>query len=197
MKKQLSVLCLSWALAACGTSPEPDFYALAVQPGMMTPQPAFVVKVQRPVLAGYLDRPDFVTQDGAYQVSIDDANQWAEPLDTMFARIFAADIQQRLPGSHVVTEDDKVPGDTRFTLSFNLQRFNATEDGHVLLQGRLFIKDTKADIQPPPLQVQWTIDSGGDALDIAEGLSRTIGCLADQAASALIILDQPAFKTTP
>ena len=62
MKKTIVALCLVFILTACGTSPEPDYFSLDAVPGAALPDTAVIIKIERPVLAGYLDRPDFVRQ---------------------------------------------------------------------------------------------------------------------------------------
>jgi len=180
MKKFLPLIGMTLILIGCGTSPEPDYFSLARLQGAPRLDTVTVVKIQRPVLAGYLDRPDFVRQIDAYQLVIDETANWAEPLDEMVARILASDLQQRLPASLVVSEDDITPTNTRFVVNMNIDRFNWTDDGKVEVQGSLVITDKEGRVQARPTPLALSIEAGSSSSSIVAGLSRLTAALADQ-----------------
>src|ERR1700734_3383444 len=97
------ILIFALFLASCGTSPEPRFYGLNEIDGPQTEQ-NLSIKIQRPGLPQYLDRPDIVRSENTYQYKIDEMRRWAEPLDRMFERILTEDLQQRLPDNRIQSE---------------------------------------------------------------------------------------------
>ena len=113
---------------------------------------------------------------------IDDTDNWAEPLDTMFARILAADLQQRLPSSTILTEDNSTSPDLRFTIDANIERFNLVDNDAVLLKGDFIIKDKTTYTKPQATPFQWTLDADPTPQSVAKSLSRLIGKLADDVA---------------
>src|ERR1700734_1922854 len=102
MRRLFFLLSLLW-FAGCGTSPEPDFYNMKKIDGAQFDN-NFSIKIQRPSIPEYLDRPDIVREENAYQVKIDEMYRWAEPLDRMFERILAENLRQRLPKSIILSE---------------------------------------------------------------------------------------------
>jgi len=197
MKKYVSIFFMVFALAGCGTSTEPNYFSLAPLSGPTVPEIVTVIKIHRPVLAGYLDRPDFVQQKNDYQLLIDATDNWAEPLDAMFARILAADIQQRLPSSIVVTEDNATPSDIRFTIDMNIQRFNQKSDGDVLLQGELIVGDHTLPDAHKPIPIQLTADATTSPQAVTNGLSRLLADLATTIIQDTIIPDMHAHGAIP
>ncbi|MGH7439860.1 MAG: PqiC family protein, partial [Polyangiaceae bacterium] len=107
--------CVSIVLAVaacdCGSSPRSTFYALSPQPGLSEPAGLRTVKIRRPGLAGYLDRPEIVRGIVDHRIAIADTDRWGEPLDAMVARVLAQDLEQRLPGVTVFTEDGPITTD--------------------------------------------------------------------------------------
>jgi uncharacterized lipoprotein YmbA len=162
---------LLFALTACGTSPEPDYYILAPVPGI--PQPAAAqIQIERPVLPAYLDRPDIVTQTNPYQIEIDETKRWAAPLDEMFEKILAEDLRQRLPSSLIATEqDDKAP-DTRLTLEISVDTFNAIDDGNALKANITFLDKSGC------AQTSTGFAATADG-PVEQGLSELLGKMAD------------------
>ena len=171
----LSVL---FVLSACGTSPEPSYFSLAAQDGMTLDDVKAAIKVQRPLMPDYLDRPDFIYQESDYHLSIDESSNWAEPLDKMFARILAADLQQRLPQSTVWSGNDDVAA-PRYIVALTVQTFNPVAHGSLTLQGTAILTDRKTGqvLRSKPFRL--TTSASGSARSVAAGLSLLIAQEAD------------------
>lgn len=196
MKKYLSIGVIAFILAGCSRSPEPRYFSLVPLAGPVSPELATAIKIQRPVMAGYLDRLDFVRQKDDYQLLIDNTDNWVEPLDAMFARTLAADLQQRLPASIVVTEEDSTPLDVRFTIALNVQRFNQRNDGNVTLQGDLVVDDRITSSARKHIPVQLTADAVASPQSVASGLSRLVSDIATIIVQDAIIPDMQAHGAT-
>jgi len=184
MKKSfLSVLILA-TLSACGTSSEPGYYSLASLPGAVSFGIAQTIKIQRPTIPAYLDRPQFVRQANDFHVAIDDTSYWAEPIDRMLARTLADDLRLRLPASHVLIEGETISDNMRFTVNLNIDHFNAIGNGAVLLEGQLIINDnTGAPEQYIP--ILFHTDAGSSSQAITQGLSEVVGSAADKIVEAI------------
>jgi len=82
------IFCL---LAACGTSPKVNNYLLhneyTDEVGMINAN-APKVFIKSFLLADYLNRPQIVTRKGQVIIEVHEFDRWAEPLKTLFLRIF-------------------------------------------------------------------------------------------------------------
>lgn len=100
------VACLmTLVIAGCTTSMAPRYYRLAAlaEPVAVAPDTARAVIVGPFQLAEYLARPQIVGRDGANGLVISEYERWAEPLDTNFQAVVAANVG-RLIGSVQVLE---------------------------------------------------------------------------------------------
>jgi uncharacterized lipoprotein YmbA len=146
--------------------------------GTAMPQVNVTLKLQRPTFPGYLDRPDFVRQDSDVHIQIDTADRWAEPIDTMFAKVLAFDLRQRLPNCQILTEDDATPTDVRFVVVINVQHFNQTQDGKVTLDADASVIDRTRVFAPQTIPVRFTTEGTSSPQSVADNLSRLVGELA-------------------
>ena len=180
MRKLGISLCILMALAGCGTSPEPDYYVLSPVDGVIAPNINLSVRVNRPTLPAYLDRPEIVHQNGE-QVSIDEFRRWASPLDSMAEEILASDLRQRLPASTITMEKDNLTSKARIMLDIEMASFNGTRDG-AILTGQVIAQDNApCSAKPPPMSFHETTASA----DIAQALSDLMGQLADRITNQL------------
>ena len=162
------------ALAACGTSPEPTYTMLSPVDG--APDKTFVATmvVTRPVLPDYLDQPGMVWRDGD-AITVDDMRRWAQPLDTMFEDVLAADLRQRLPASPIQKQQDYLQPKQSFYLETEIERFDMGKQGSVL-SAQIVVEDRRCASQAPAI-VSFHVDLQSDKG--REGLERLIGQLAD------------------
>jgi len=173
-------LCL---LVGCGRSPEPDFYMLTPVAGEAR-DAVYTIKIDRPALPAYLDRPDMVWQNNE-RLEIDEMKNWIAPLDRMFERVLAEDLRQRLPSCLIVTEADDIPLPVRFIVETDIQQFNAVDDDRVILKGQFLVKDKQASQQWAANLVQLTAISESATSSRVEALSGLVGQMADQIAAQL------------
>ena len=160
------------ALTVCGTSPEPEEFTLHAVPGSALASPSPPFKVERPTLPVYLDRLQITRQDSARGgVHSDEMKRWAEPLDTMFERILAEDLRQRMPGSFIVTEMDDEPHHPRLTLDSDVQKFNEA-GGSYELHAQFTIEDRC--LKGTPRQLPFEAQASGSATDALERADRPL-----------------------
>jgi len=140
MRKSI-ILFFLFSLAACGTSPEPRDYGLVPVNGATAPDLVLNIKVQRPSLPNYLDRPQMVRLENFYEYKSDEWHRWAEPLDRMFERILTIDLRQRLPQSHILAESDTGVLENPVTIDTAVQQFNEVGNHTVILSTTLSMND--------------------------------------------------------
>ncbi len=183
MRFFLALPTLLLLLAGCA-SPNPKLYTLARVPGPPVAAPARVIEIRHVGLARYLDRPGIVASVDAYRVTLADNARWAEPLPDMLARVVAADLGARLPGSTVFTAASAISAAADVTVEIDIQRFDAGPRfalvAALALQrsGRTPKLTTVSLSAPPP---------GGEESQIAT-MSRLLGELADRIAA--IVADE-------
>ncbi len=151
-----------------------------------------VVLVRRPGLPRYLDRNAIVTAMPGYQVQASSGDRWAEPIGSMFARVLAQDLAQRLPGATVLGEQGAVTLPPDVSVNLEIQDFGPDATGTVLLQGQLAIDRTAkvnrstADAIAPVRSIRLSVrPASSSTADLAAAMSDVTGQLADMIAAAL------------
>lgn len=184
------------ALAACGSSPEPTYFALSpTQSTAQTGGPR-LVKIRKPGLAGYLDRASIVKRvvDNRLKISADE--RWAEPLGDMLGRVLAQDLGERMPASLFFGEDGAIGVDPDALLEVNVQRLDLGEDGFVVLLAQVAVEVPTS--HAPPLSKSVSLrakPSGSDTQAIVAAASSLVGQLSDLCAAMLRAA--PPAETTP
>lgn len=175
-------------LAGCA-SPQPNFYTLASIPGVARPteaQPtvARAVELRRIGLAGYLDRPEIVRDNGNYQVNFHDTDRWAEPLGTLIERVFTEDLVERLPGTSVYSESGAISTDPDLVVEIDVQRLDPIA-GQAVLLAQIAVRPgrEKASRTARAETVRLTVPAGTTTRDLAAAESALLGQLADAVAA--------------
>ncbi len=181
----LPLACLA-LLAACA-SRDPDYYTLQALPGTQLTDGPATVEVRRPGLAGYLDRSDIVLRTQDYRLALNSQVHWAEPLGDMIARVLAADLSQRLPGSSVFDQAGAITADPAARVEVDIRNFNADETGAVVLTAELAIEAgaTHHPISTRHVALTAPVPSPGPAA-LAATMSALLARLADATAAGLI-----------
>jgi uncharacterized protein len=127
------VLCAAAVTAGCGSSPSSTFYALGPSQGIAQAGAPHAIKLRRVTIPGYLDRPEIVRRVVDFRLGVAAYERWGEPLDAMLGRVLAEDLEQRLPGSSVFTEDGAITAEPDATVEIELRRFDVGANGEVNL----------------------------------------------------------------
>ena len=182
--KRLALL-IALALAGC-SSPEPAYYTLAPVRGAGQGGGPALVELRRPGLAGYLDRPEIVRANSAYQLRVAGGERWGEPFGDLVARILAEDLNSRLPGTSVFTSAGSISAEANATVELDVQRFDADATGQVILLAQVAVTRGRArgNSAARPVRVTVTPTSGSTA-DLVAAMSAALGQLADQVAGML------------
>ncbi len=176
---------VAFGLARCA-SPDPAIYTLRAVPGAVIGGGPAAVKIARPGLAGYLDRPEIVRDSSVSRLTLNGGERWGEPLGDMVGRVLALDVTQRLPGSSVFTEAGTISVDPSATVELDIQRFDLDQGGSVILlvqvaveQGRshdpAYTRSLRLAVAPPSKSTP----------DVVAAMSQALGQLADAVAGML------------
>ena len=143
-RRRLGVLALpalaAPVLSACGSSPEPSLYTLAVRPGPVSSRGPRIVQVRDIGLPGYLDRKEIVRSSEDYKLDVRANAWWGEPMGEMLGRVLVMELTQRLPGSQVYSESGSITSDPNAVVGINIQRLDADRAGTVILQAQVAIQ---------------------------------------------------------
>ena len=172
------------ALSGC-TSPEPAYFTLAPVPGTPRPGGPKLVELQRPGLAGYLDRPGIVRADSAFQLNVAANERWGEPLGDLIGRILAEDLNQRLPGSSVFTSAGSISAQPDARVELDVQRFDADATGNVVLLAQVAVsRGRRANAATRTVRLTQRPASPATR-DLVAAMSTVLGGLADTLAGML------------
>ncbi len=164
---------LALGLFGCGTSAPSSFFALSPENGTQQPAAVHTIKLRRPGVAGYLDRPEIVKRVVEHRLAVTDTDRWAAPLDEMLGRILAQDIEQRLGGSTVFTEDGAITADAEVTVEVDIRRLDIGKDGAVNLVAEVAIE--RGDMHVPTGTRAVRLEQKPDA----EGTPALVGAMSD------------------
>lgn len=131
------------ALAACGSSPKTQYFALQPEPASgprrdMAGPPLTVSAVRLPAM---LDRLELVQLGIGNNVDIQQERRWAAPLDQMSRLVLARDLALRLPQGMVLAPDEPKPGGNTRAVVVNVEQFDADAIGRVTLDGSWSLLD--------------------------------------------------------
>jgi uncharacterized protein len=103
----VAVACAAAALillGACTSSPPMRYYRIdaLAEPASAAAQSPMILAVGRIVFPDYLRRPQQVRSGSGAEVTVDEFNRWAEPLDEAVPRVVAANVDALLPDVAVV-----------------------------------------------------------------------------------------------
>ena len=173
------------ALSAC-RSAEPAYFTLAAMPGQAGAGGPRLVEVQRPGLAGYLDRPGIVRANSAYQLSVAGMERWGEPLGDLIGRVLAEDLNQRLPGSSVFTTAGTISAQPDATVELDVLRFDPDPGGQMVLLAQVAVSRGRDRASAITQTVRQTMRPAGPATaDLVASMSTVLGQLADTVAGML------------
>lgn len=180
--------------AGCGTSRDPVYYALQPRGGAVVAARPRLVELERPEVAGYLDRSDIVTGVVGYRLHTRSGDAWGEPLADMIGRVLADDLGARLSGANVVLESSgasTTEPDAR--VAVDVRRFDAGDDGNVVLVAQVVVEpkagsDAPPGPPPPPIARTFKLTAkptGGGTGAIVATMSGLLSELADRISAML------------
>jgi len=172
------------AATGCGSSPPSSFYALSPENGRAQPASVHTIRLRRPGIAGYLDRPEIVRKIVDHRLGVVDTDRWAAPLDEMLGRVLAQDVEQRLTGSVVFTEDGAITADADLTLEVDVRRFEVGDGGGVDLAAEVAMETGDARTPAGTRSVHLrAMPATGSTAALVGAMSQLLGQLGDEIAA--------------
>ena len=195
MNRRTSVILtlLALMLASCGTSPPVHYYSL--EPTLefsANDGPDAVIVGMGPLrLPDYLKRTRMVTRGSGSEVKVHEQARWAEPVNDAIHRVLAANVDSRLNDTILVAYPYLETVKVEYAVVGQVERFDADEQGQVVLDVQWAVLDTKRDalISPQRARYQSRASRHDDPNAIAgamnEALSQFSEDIADQLGAAM------------
>ena len=188
----LLVVCgLAVLAAACASSPS-HFYTLSATATQGAPASKLSIAVGPVSVPSSVDRPQIVVNTGANQVSIDDFNRWASPLQDNITRVVAENLVVLLGTPRVTLFPPALSADIDYRVQIEIRTFESTLGKSASLDAVWTVRRTKdGRIETGRTSVREpTADSSFDALAAAH--SQAITKLSQDIADAIRALERGA-----
>jgi uncharacterized lipoprotein YmbA len=181
-RRRLSALAVPALVGACGTSPDPVLYTIAVRPGPTFPGGPRVVQLRDIGLASYLDRKEIVRSSEDYRLGVMANNWWGESLGALLGRVLVVELSQRLPNSKIYSESGAINADPNAVLGINIQRLDTDKAGMLILLAQAAVEFNRPrrsasrnfaiSRQPPTPDVTGQVAAISDAVgELADGVA--------------------------
>ena len=130
-----AIIGLLLIVAACGSSPPVRYYSLEAIDARYDGEVEVVagLGVGPLRMPEYLAKTKIVTRRGGAEMIVDDFNRWAEPVEDEVHRIVAANLDGLLEDTVVVAFPYRHYSDMRGRVVGRIDRFDADQDGRVVL----------------------------------------------------------------
>ena len=185
--RSLATVLLITLLASCRSSPPKHFFVLEPIPAQRrsTPATGTMVQVAAVNVPASLDRQEMVREAASGSLQISDMNRWGAPLADMTQNVLTRDLTTRLPAGAVLPPRTSAPQGT-FELTVDLLQFGRDATGNVVLDGGWALYRLGSDTPVMNRQVKLSEGAGGaDYAAQAQAMSRLLGHMADEIASAV------------
>ena len=181
-------------LAGCGSSPPVHYYALETMDNRLAVDaegsPILAVGAFR--MPEYLNRSQMVMRGSGAEIIVDDFNRWAEPLDDSIHRVLASNLDVLLESVVVVAYPSSAVLDIDYRLIGRFDRFNADQDGLVVLDAQWGIADSTGVVRLSPRRVRFESqatnpnDPGSIARAMSDVLAQFCRDIASDTASVVL-----------
>jgi uncharacterized lipoprotein YmbA len=186
----LAIACALALVTGCA-SPPANFYTLTAAAPPGSSQSKLAVAVGPVTVPSTIDRPQIVVTTGANQVSLDEFNRWASPVEDNILRVVAENLVAIL-GTPRVTLYPTLAVDVDYRVQIEVRNFESVPGKSASLDAVWTvrrIKDGKS--ETGRTSVRETVDGGGyDAL--AGAHSRGVARLSQDIANAVRAFDRAA-----
>ena len=181
-RRRLSALAVPAFVGACGASPDPVLYTVAVRPGPTFPGGPRVIQLRDIGLASYLDRKEIVRSSEDYKLGVMANSWWGESLGALLGRVLVVELSQRLPNSKVYSESGAINADPNAVLGINIQRLDTDSAGNLVLLAQAAVEFNRPrrsasrnfaiSRQPPTPDVTGQVAAISDAVgELADGVA--------------------------
>ena len=134
-------------IAGCGTSAPPKFYSLSATSTPDSSSAANVAVLVGPIsIPAGVDRPQFVVQNGANQVDVEEFNRWSAPLNDSIAKAVAGDLSVLL-GTPDVATAPLANFVAAYRVTIDVQRFDSIRGQGAVLDAVWVVKKANGDVR--------------------------------------------------
>jgi len=183
------------ALAACGSSPQSDYYRLVPLVDEVPGKEEPVLGVGPVTVSDYLQRPEMVTSDQGTRLRREEFHRWGEPLDVGVARVVAINLASLVDTHRVYVfpwRRSEVPD---YGLRLQVLQFDIEAgDARLVVEWQLSRLTDKAMIEQRLAVYHQPVQSGEPA-EVPVILSQLLLQLSRQVAD--VIKAQPALTALP
>jgi uncharacterized lipoprotein YmbA len=175
-------------IAGCGSSPTVHYYVLETIDNRVAQDdegsPIIAVGAFR--MPEYLNRSQMVTRGPGAEIIVDEFNRWAEPLDDAIHRVLASNLDVLLESVVVVAYPSSAVVNIDYRLIGRFDRFNAGQDGLVVLDVQWAIADSTGTVHLPPRRARFEAqaarpdDPGSIALAMSDVLAQFCRDIAEE-----------------
>jgi uncharacterized lipoprotein YmbA len=154
--------------------------------GTAAPHGAIAIGVGPVAVPPYLDREELVTRIGPNELRATDTHRWGEDLEQGLARVVAANLAVRLPGSQARPFPWPEPLRADYRVAIGVDRFERMPDGSVALDAHWVISrrgETGPEAEGDAAVREPTASAA--PTDTVAAMSRAAARLSDQIATAI------------
>ncbi len=190
-----SALCVVAILAAGCSTPPTHFYTLsrnATPAATSAPLSGVSVMVGPISIPAIVDLPQIVVSTGPNQVSLDEFNRWASPLQSNISRVVAENLATLLGTPRVSQFQQSLNADADYRVAIEVQSFDSALGSAATLNAVWIVrrtKDGKAQTGRTTVS-EPTASASYDALAAAH--SRALARMSQEIADVIRALDRPA-----
>lgn len=133
-------------LSGCGSTQKSDFYQLdeRVNVTLAGVEKGAIIGVGPIHLPEYIDRPQIITRNSAYQLNVSEFHRWVEPLHDSITRMLVINLSNNLASNRIYWipgQDRHFPLDLKIVI--DIGRFDGQLGGVVALESRWSVFDKK------------------------------------------------------
>lgn len=136
-------------------------------------------------MPAYLDRQEVVTRVAPNRLELSGQDRWAEPLDSNFTRVLAQDLSSDLGTQRITFFPWYNTTIVDYQVKVNVYRFESDKDGKVELTAHWQVLSGTGKLLIVRDSTYTEMAKPGDASDSAAAMSRALGRLSQEIASAI------------
>jgi uncharacterized protein len=194
--KSLFAFLIALPMLGCGTSSEPNYYALSPTSGTTQQVAPHLVEVRKPGLAGYLDRSAIVKRVTDHKLKLSADDRWGEPLSDMLGRVIAQDLSARIPSSVFFSEGGALEMSPDSLVEITVERMDVGDEGDVVLVAQVAVEPVNGSGPKASKTVTLRAPCSGTTESIVGAASNVVGQLSDVVVALLQTPPQPASPET-
>ncbi len=120
-----SVCAASLLAVGCGSSPPSHFYKLTAADMPAAATSTLLVAIGPVTVPAVVDRPEIVVSTSANELTLDEFNRWASPLQDNLSRVIAENLGTMLGTSRVILFPNALATDPEYRVAVEVRAFDS------------------------------------------------------------------------